>query len=322
MSYPTLTELPTAPLDKTGWPWIEESTQIPDTMPDGSPWPKVSIVTPSYNQGQFLEETIRSVLLQGYPNLEYIIIDGGSTDGSVDVIKRYKHWLSYWVSEPDRGQAHAINKGFVLTGGDIIAWLNSDDTYAPHAIQAAVYNLLSHSSTIVYGNCNLIDETGAASSVIVPPLVTFENLLRFWMRYSIPPQPAIFFRRQVLDEVGLLDESLRYAMDYDLWLRIAKRYPFRYINTVIGNYRLHSESKTISESADFRPEWHQVSQKYGGTENLQYRLSFWRAYGLYKLNTWKSRIWRIIKRCSWLKPLENFILKIVGRGCQKGIRGK
>ena len=112
MRCPTLKELPPSEAGKTGWPWTEESPQLPDNMPDGSPCPKISIVTPSLNQGQFIEETIRSVLLQGYPNLEYIIIDGGSTDGSVDIIKKYEKWLAYWITEPDRDQGHAINKGF------------------------------------------------------------------------------------------------------------------------------------------------------------------------------------------------------------------
>ena len=105
MHCPTLAELPPPPPDKTGWPWSEESPPLPATMPDGSPWPRISIVTPSYNQGQFIEETIRSVLLQGYPNLEYIVMDGGSTDNSVEIVRNYNSWLAYWVSEPDRGQA-------------------------------------------------------------------------------------------------------------------------------------------------------------------------------------------------------------------------
>ena len=131
MRCPTLRDLPPPPQGKTGWPWTDESSQLPDRMPDGSPWPRISIVTPSLNQDQFIEETIRSVLLQGYPNLEYIIIDGGSIDSSMKVIREYQLWLLYWQSEPDPGQSAAINKGFEVGRGDILAWLNSDDVYLP-----------------------------------------------------------------------------------------------------------------------------------------------------------------------------------------------
>src|SRR5579885_3553995 len=127
MRCPTLAELPPPPAGKTGWPWTIETPALPASRADGSPWPRISIVTPSYNQGQFIEETIRSVLLQGYPDLEYIVIDGGSTDQSVEIIRKYERWLTYWVSEKDRGQAHAINKGFSSVTGELFNWINSDD---------------------------------------------------------------------------------------------------------------------------------------------------------------------------------------------------
>ena len=139
---PTLAELPTPPAGKTGWPWTVETPPLPPARPDGSPWPRISIVTPSYNQGQFIEETIRSILLQGYPDLEYIIIDGGSTDQSVEIIKKYEPWLTYWVSEKDRGQAHAINKGFARVSGEIGGYLNSDDFYLPNALSAAAVSFI------------------------------------------------------------------------------------------------------------------------------------------------------------------------------------
>ena len=119
MLQPLIDSLPPIDVAKPGWPWAEASVPLPEKMPDGSDWPRISVVTPSYNQGEFIEETIRSVLLQGYPNLEYIIIDGGSTDNSVEIIKKYEPWLTYWVSEKDRGQSHAINKGFKHAAGEI-----------------------------------------------------------------------------------------------------------------------------------------------------------------------------------------------------------
>src|SRR5436190_18724174 len=126
MRTPRLSEIPPPPPGKTGWPWNEE-TPPPEIMPDDRALPRVSIITPSFNQGRFIEETIRSVLLQGYPNLEYIIIDGGSTDDSLEIIRKYDPWITLWVSEKDRGQSHAINKGLSKATGEILCWLNSDD---------------------------------------------------------------------------------------------------------------------------------------------------------------------------------------------------
>ncbi len=159
MPCPRFTKLPQPPTDKTGWPWTEETPQLSDTMPDGLPWPKISIVTPSFNQGQFIEETIRSVLLQGYPNLEYIIIDGGSTDEAVDIIKKYERWLTYWVSETDRGQSHAINKGFNISKGEITAWINSDDFYL-HGAFGKISRFFSENTDVdmVFGDCHIVNE--------------------------------------------------------------------------------------------------------------------------------------------------------------------
>lgn len=218
MRCPTLSEFPPPSPGKTGWPWTEESPQLPGTMPDGSPWPRVSIVTPSYNQGQFIEETIRSVLLQGYSNLEYIVIDGGSTDGSVEIIRRYAERLAYWVSEPDRGQSDAINKGFFRASGKILAWLNSDDLYLPGAITRAVEYLEEHPRAgIVYGAYKVIEGDGCAvEDCSVPPEYSFATLLRYHF-----PQPTMFFRREVIERVGPLQVDLQYSMDWDLMLRAA-----------------------------------------------------------------------------------------------------
>ena len=130
---PQLSELPRAPSGKTGWPWTEESRRLPVSRYEGHPWPRISVITPSFNQGEFIEETIRSVLLQGYPDLEYLILDGGSTDNSIEIIKKYSTWLTYWVSEPDSGQSDAINRGLKRASGDFSTWINSDDMLCKNA---------------------------------------------------------------------------------------------------------------------------------------------------------------------------------------------
>lgn len=213
---PRLEELALLP-ERAGWPWTEESPQLPDVRPDGRSWPRVSIVTPSYNQGQFIEATIRSVLLQGYPNLEYIIIDGGSTDESVDIIRKYEPHLAYWSSGSDGGQSDAINKGWKLSRGEILAYLNSDDLYTPGGIwRAAKYFLENPQAGVVYGACRLIDGFGTLIRDNDAP--DDWSLSTFF--YSLP-QPTMLIRREVLEAVGFLDTTLHYAMDLDLCIRIA-----------------------------------------------------------------------------------------------------
>jgi glycosyltransferase involved in cell wall biosynthesis len=240
-------------------------------MPDGRPWPGVSIVTPSYNQARFIEETIRSVLLQGYPDLEYIIIDGGSTDGSVEVIRKYEPWLAYWVSEPDRGQSDAINKGFVRASGEIAAWLNSDDTYEPGALCRIAQEFgADQAKALVYGDCNVVDENGKFMWVMRQPCVTLDKLIRYWANTAIPQQ-ATFFRRQVLEKVGLLNCEMHFSMDYDLWLRIAQEYEFHHIEHTLANHRMHGESKTGQGWEAFFREAGVVSKKYWGPKtSLRY----------------------------------------------------
>ncbi len=240
---PALYLLPSAPTDKTGWPWTKESPPLPDTMPDDKTWPKISIVTPSYNQGRFLEETIRSVLLQGYPNLEYIIIDGGSTDNSVEVIKKYEQGLSYWVSEPDQGQSDAINKGWNRSSGEIMAYLNSDDLYTPGAVAEAVtYFQNFPECAVIHGQTMVTDENGKDMKIFGAP---------FDLQSSIDgcndpvAQQSAFIRKDVLRDIGFMDITLHKAMDYDLWLRIAVKYPFHFVPRIWSKFRSHSRSKTM-----------------------------------------------------------------------------
>ncbi|MCK4306004.1 MAG: glycosyltransferase [Candidatus Eisenbacteria sp.] len=245
---------------------------MPDTLPGGQPWPRVGIVTPSFNQGQFIEETIRSVLLQGYPDLEYIIVDGGSTDGSVDIIRKYEPWLAYWVSEPDRGQSQAINMGFRRSKGDILAWLNSDDLLEPLAVcMAAAYLTVHPEVGMVYGDRTIVDSTGNRISYRLSP-----SFYRWQLRYrSGIAQESAFFRRDLFYAVGELDESLHYSMDYDLWWRFIRRTRIHHLPVLMGGYRAHEASKSImvarpNNTAEYvgrlRSEVLRVRRKYMGRD--------------------------------------------------------
>lgn len=254
-----LSQLPPPPSGKTGWPWTEESPPLPPTDPAGETWPKVSIVTPSYNQGQFIEETIRSVLLQNYPNLEYLIIDGGSTDNSVEIIRKYEPWLTYWVSERDSGQSEALNKGFARTTGSIMTWLNSDDVYEPGAIHTGVNSFLANPSAgVIYGDCGKMDEFGNFQGLY--PTTVF-NLNRHLV-YDLIPQPASFFHRQLWEKFGPLNETYHYILDYDLFTMSALEFQFLYYPQKLARMRLHSSAKTVSQAIKFTEEHIKLYDKF------------------------------------------------------------
>ena len=223
----------------------------------------VSIVTPSFNQARFLEATILSVLEQDYPNVEYFIIDGGSTDGSVEIIKKYEHRLAGWVSEKDRGQTDALNKGFGMTHGDILAWLNSDDTYQPGAVREAV-DLLTANPTLgmVYGDTNFIDENGAVRGKFPARQTDYARLQRGYVHI---PQQASFFRGDLWRRVGPLDPDFYFAMDYDLWVRLAREAPLLYVPRLWANFRLHGDAKTITADDRCWPEMLRVHRRDGGS---------------------------------------------------------
>jgi glycosyltransferase involved in cell wall biosynthesis len=198
MHYPNLSELPPPPAGKTGWPWTQESKLLPEQMPDGSKWPQISIVTPNYNCGRFLEETIRSVLLQGYPNLEYIVIDGGSTDNSVEIIKKYEPWLTYWVSEPDKGQVDAINKGLQRVTGQWFNWLNGDDILLSGSLKtlATISNLQPEANWIT-GTGLFLSTEGALVDYWVP---WRNNPAILGLGYPSFPQDATFIRVEFMHQ--------------------------------------------------------------------------------------------------------------------------
>jgi len=262
MQCPSLNDLPPPPPGKTGWPWTEESPQLPDTLPGGASWPIISIVTPSYNQGCFIEETIRSVLLQGYPNLEYIIIDGGSSDGSIDTIVKYEKWLTYWISEPDRGQSHAIKKGFFKATGDLLGWLNSDDIYLRNAFKQIGITYKSNQNDIIAGNVINFEKETEKETIIKQRKITLENMVKFWKHEHSWHQPGIFFPRSIYEIVDGIDEKLHFFMDHDLLCRLLQYCKVIYIEDSVAYFRLHETSKTCSIGDHMLYELILVSKHY------------------------------------------------------------
>jgi glycosyltransferase involved in cell wall biosynthesis len=213
--------------------------------------PRVSIVTPSYNQVQFVEQTIQSVLGQEYPNLEYMVVDGASTDGSVEVIRRYADRLSWWVSEADRGQGEAINKGFARATGDIVGWLNSDDVYQPGALATAVETFQAHPEAgLVFGDVLAIDGENRVLNLMRCGDWGLDELMSF----HILNQPGVFMKRRVLEQAGHLDPSYHYMLDTHLWLRMAQVAPIVYIHKTLAAGRFHPQAKNLAAAPRFGDE--------------------------------------------------------------------
>ena len=228
-------------------------------------WPLISVVTPSFNQGRFIERCVRSVIDQHYPNFEHIICDNCSSDGTLEVLRRYPHLT--WVSEPDRGQSHAVNKGFRWAHGAIIAWLNADDAYEPGAFQVAARELRTDSGVrAIAGRVHLVDEAGRVLRTSTPNVNTLDGMIEFWTRGFSLEQCGVLFRREVLDQIGGLDERLHYAMDYEFFLRLVAQHPLKIVRAVLARFTLQPESKTgrLRHSAAFVAERHRVSAAWWG----------------------------------------------------------
>jgi len=227
-------------------------------------FPLISIITPSLNQGMYIEDNIESVLNQGYPHVEHIIIDGSSTDGTIDILKKYEHLI--WVSEKDGGQSEAINKGFKKARGEIIGWLNSDDCYEPGAFFTVVAELDKvHGKYIVSGDCSVIDDRGNRVGYCKGRCSDHRDLIKYWDRDYTIPQPSVFFYRDILDECGYLDETLHFGMDYEFWLRISKHRQIHYIEKPLAKIRVHDRAKSGPGYEVFEREWFRVSKQYWGS---------------------------------------------------------
>jgi len=227
-------------------------------------FPLISIITPSLNQGMYIEDNIISVLNQNYPHVEHIIIDGCSTDGTIGILKKYKHLI--WVSEKDGGQSEAINKGFKKARGEIIGWLNSDDCYEPGAFFTVVAELHKvHGKYIVSGDCSVIDDRGNRVGYCKGRFSDHKDLIKYWNRDNTIPQPSVFFYRDILDEFGYLDEKLHYGIDYEFWLRISKHRQIHYIEKPLAKIRVHDRAKSSPGYEVFEREWFRVSKKYWGS---------------------------------------------------------
>ena len=250
---PTIDDLPAPPEGKTGWPWTSGSRALPAKRSDGTEWPLVTVVTPSYNQAEFLEETIRSVLLQGYPSLEYLVIDGGSDDGSVDIIRKYEPWLAHWVSEADDGQSDAINKGFRRATGEVQAWLNSDDVYFPDTLGQAVLEMEQQDVDILIGGMEkftvregdyvALSRSSGADGVPLHAYPIFKASEKNRPFHFM--QPPMFWRRWVWERTDGLDKDFHWVMDIEWCTRAVEvGATVGTCRTLFAKFRLHGASKT------------------------------------------------------------------------------
>ena len=262
MRCPDINELPPPPPGKTGWPWTEGSPKAAYRQ-GRSRMPRISIVTPSFNQGHLLEETIRSVLLQGYPDLEYFIVDGKSTDNSVEVIRKYQQYLTWWVSEADFGQSHALNKGFAGATGSIHGYLNSDDLLEPGALHSVAHAMKKY--PWVVGQVRYLNPEGRTWPLAAYP----EHSAVDWFLSCPIPQPGSFWNARLHGEAGTFRQDLHYFFDYDFWMRLRFDCNVRphIIPQVLAVYRLHAASKTVTYNGSFAREAAIVRTRYASRLN-------------------------------------------------------
>ncbi|MFZ1321206.1 MAG: glycosyltransferase family 2 protein [Ignavibacteria bacterium] len=266
-----LSELPAPPDGTTGWPWTKEFCFHKQS--DNVYYPKITIITPSFNQGKFIEQTIRSVLLQNYPNLEYMIFDGGSTDGTVEIIKKYDKWISYWESKKDKGQSDAINKGLEKSTGNIFNWINSDDYYNENTFQIISEIYKSDKTDLIVGNYRFFEDENENNEKTID--FRLRESLEETIAFVLINQPSSFFRLEVFKELGGLNLDLNFVMDQDIW----KKYLYKYgqdnitiINSELTHFRVHSNSKTFMN--EFNNEYMNIYYSIAEQSGLQNLASF------------------------------------------------
>lgn len=282
-TYLQCADLPQPPHGKTGWPW-SEGTAPSDDSRDAQSWPRVTVVTPSFNQAIYLEETIRSVLLQSYPNLEYIVMDGGSTDSSTDIIRKYADHLSYWTSQKDKGPADAIRRGFERATGTILAYLNSDDVFLPGAIQQLVKHLQAGAADVVYGNTYWTDEQ---SRIVAERRQTPFSRMAYFYGGADLQQPSTFWTSRIYREAGGMDESFQCAFDTDLFARFAsKGARFSHVRKFVACARLHSAQKTEVLYATSKKETAEIRARYNTAPVRSFTGMMLRNYGRIRRIFW------------------------------------
>ena len=251
-------KIPPPLADKNGWPWIEVP-QEPNLSVNES-WPLISIITPSYNQGAFIEETIRSILCQDYPYVEHIVIDAGSQDETLSVLQHYSAHIK-WVSEPDEGQADAINKGIKQANGQILAYLNSDDYYMPGVLtQVAAQFFDNPTGVLIYGDCLAVWGDGAEKGLIEGHPFNRDRIIQ---RGEFVPQQSAFWTRTAADEVGLFDKTLHFAMDHDYFIRLGMTGPALYVPETWACFRFAPHTKSVSAEDRHWRESLMVSERHG-----------------------------------------------------------